>query len=87
MPVYAIGPCAGRVSARSLIKRYGQGDAHVDALRGVSLEIEEGHMTAVMGPSGSGKSTLMHILAGSTSPPRAPSRSLDSRSPRWATAS
>jgi putative ABC transport system ATP-binding protein len=56
------------VSARNLIKRYGQGDAHVDALRGVSLEIEEGRMTAVMGPSGSGKSTLMHILAGLDQP-------------------
>ena len=58
----------GVVSARNLIKRYGQGDAHVDALRGVSLEIEEGRMTAVMGPSGSGKSTLMHILAGLDQP-------------------
>jgi putative ABC transport system ATP-binding protein len=58
----------GVVCARSLIKRYGQGDAHVDALRGVSLEIEAGRMTAVMGPSGSGKSTLMHILAGLDQP-------------------
>jgi putative ABC transport system ATP-binding protein len=58
----------GVVSARNLVKRYGQGDAHVDALRGVSLEIEEGRMTAVMGPSGSGKSTLMHILAGLDQP-------------------
>ena len=56
------------VSASNLVKRYGQGDAHVDALRGVSLEIEEGRMTAVMGPSGSGKSTLMHILAGLDQP-------------------
>ncbi len=58
----------GVVSARNLIKRYGQGDAHVDALRGISLEIEEARMTAVMGPSGSGKSTLMHILAGLDQP-------------------
>ena len=56
------------VSASNLIKRYGQGDAHVDALRGVSLDIEEGRMTAVMGPSGSGKSTLMHIMAGLDQP-------------------
>jgi len=58
----------GVVSARNLSKRYGQGDAHVDALRGVSLEIEEARMTAVMGPSGSGKSTLMHVLAGLDQP-------------------
>ena len=54
----------GVVSARNLIKRYGQGDAQVDALRGVSLEIEEARMTAVMGPSGSGKSTMLHVLGG-----------------------
>jgi putative ABC transport system ATP-binding protein len=65
-PIPADAP--GVISARNLIKRYGQGDAHVDALRGVSLEIDEGRMTAVMGPSGSGKSTLMHILAGLDQP-------------------
>jgi putative ABC transport system ATP-binding protein len=52
------------VSAREVTRRYGQGDAAVDALRGVSLEFPAGGFTAVMGPSGSGKSTLMHILAG-----------------------
>ena len=53
-----------RVAARDLKRRYGEGDSAVDALRGVSLAVEEGQLTAVMGPSGSGKSTLMHILAG-----------------------
>jgi putative ABC transport system ATP-binding protein len=52
------------VSARGLQRRYGEGDTAVDALRGVSLDIAAGGLTAVMGPSGSGKSTLMHILAG-----------------------
>jgi putative ABC transport system ATP-binding protein len=52
------------VVASALTRRYGQGETAVDALRGVSLEIERGRLTAVMGPSGSGKSTLMHILAG-----------------------
>jgi putative ABC transport system ATP-binding protein len=52
------------VSAEGLTRRYGEGDTAVDALRGVSLDVHRGKLTAVMGPSGSGKSTLMHILAG-----------------------
>src|SRR3954467_11952605 len=52
------------VAGRDLTRRYGEGDTAVDALGGVSLEVAEGRLTAVMGPSGSGKSTLMHILAG-----------------------
>jgi putative ABC transport system ATP-binding protein len=52
------------VSAHELTRRYGEGDTCVNALRGVSLDIARGRLTAVMGPSGSGKSTLMHILAG-----------------------
>jgi putative ABC transport system ATP-binding protein len=58
----------GVVVARDLARRYGAGDTAVDALRGVSLSIPRGHLTAVMGPSGSGKSTLMHILAGLDAP-------------------
>jgi putative ABC transport system ATP-binding protein len=56
------------VSARDLFRRYGQGDTTVEALRGVSLDVTAGGLTAVMGPSGSGKSTLMHILAGLDQP-------------------
>jgi putative ABC transport system ATP-binding protein len=51
------------VTAHEITRRYGKGDTAVDALRGVSLDVAEGKLTAVMGPSGSGKSTLMHILA------------------------
>ncbi len=56
------------VVATDVTRRYGAGDTAVDALRGVSLGIEQGKLTAVMGPSGSGKSTLMHILAGLDKP-------------------
>jgi putative ABC transport system ATP-binding protein len=52
------------VAARDLSRRYGSGDTAVHALRGVSVTVAEGELTAVMGPSGSGKSTLMHLLAG-----------------------
>src|SRR5205823_15130461 len=52
------------VTATDLHRRFGEGDTAVEALRGVSLEVARGKLTAVMGPSGSGKSTLMHILAG-----------------------
>ena len=52
------------VKGSGIVRRYGEGDTAVDALRGVSVDIAQGRLTAVMGPSGSGKSTLMHILAG-----------------------
>ena len=59
---------AAVVTARDVVRRYGEDDTTVDALRGVSVDIAEGRLTAVMGPSGSGKSTLMHILAGLDQP-------------------
>src|SRR3954462_12541258 len=61
-------PRAAVVTARDVYRGYGDGDTAVDALRGVSVDIAEGRLTAVMGPSGSGKSTLMHILAGLDQP-------------------
>ena len=52
------------VTAVDVRRRYGEGDAAVNALAGVTVGFERGHFSAIMGPSGSGKSTLMHILAG-----------------------
>ena len=56
-------PNGAVVTAHEIHRRYGEGDTAVDALVSVSLDVEQGKLTAVMGPSGSGKSTLMHILA------------------------
>jgi putative ABC transport system ATP-binding protein len=56
-------PDGAVVTAHELHRRYGEGDTAVDALVDVSLQVERGKLTAVMGPSGSGKSTLMHVLA------------------------
>jgi putative ABC transport system ATP-binding protein len=56
------------VTASAVTRQFGEGDTAVTALRAVSVEIDRGRLTAVMGPSGSGKSTLMHILAGLDKP-------------------
>jgi putative ABC transport system ATP-binding protein len=52
------------VSSADLSRRYGEGEAAVDALQHVSVDFPTGRFAAIMGPSGSGKSTLMHMLAG-----------------------
>jgi len=54
--------------AEALTKIYGSGEAQVTALDAVSVALERGRLTAIMGPSGSGKSTLMHCLAALDSP-------------------
>ncbi|MGB2709941.1 MAG: ABC transporter ATP-binding protein [Conexibacter sp.] len=56
------------VTAADVHRRFGEGEAAVDALAGVSLALPAGAFTAIMGPSGSGKSTLMHVLAGLDQP-------------------
>ena len=61
-------PTTLAASAIDLTKTYGRGETAVHALDRVSVGIEDGRFTSIMGPSGSGKSTLMHVLAGLDTP-------------------
>jgi putative ABC transport system ATP-binding protein len=67
-PASETAPGLPVVVAKDVTRRFGEGDACVDALRGVSAEFPKGQFSAIMGPSGSGKSTFMHILAGLDQP-------------------
>ena len=58
------------IKANNLVKHYGTGDALVQAVRGISFEIEEGEFVAVMGESGSGKSTLLSMMGALNTPTR-----------------
>ena len=52
------------VRIRSLTKTFGEGEARVEAVRGLDLELERGEIVLVMGPSGSGKTTFLSMLGG-----------------------
>ncbi len=57
-------PAEPLLSAESLAKGFGEGEARVELFSGLSLELGAGEAAAIVGPSGCGKSTLLHILAG-----------------------
>ena len=58
------------LEAQHLWKSYGKGEAKIDALADVSLEIYEGELLTILGSSGSGKSTLLNSLGGMDKPDR-----------------
>jgi putative ABC transport system ATP-binding protein len=53
-----------KVQVRDLIRVYRLGDVEVQALRGLSLDVEAGEIVSIIGPSGSGKTTLLNIVGG-----------------------
>ncbi|MDX2362590.1 MAG: ABC transporter ATP-binding protein [Crocinitomicaceae bacterium] len=56
------------IKTNDLMKVYTQGDYTINALDGVSVEIDQGEFTAVVGPSGSGKTTLLNAIGGLDEP-------------------
>lgn len=52
------------LTAKNVCKSYGQGDAKVKVLKGITTELERGEICVILGPSGSGKSTLLNLIAG-----------------------
>jgi len=58
----AVNPGDPVIEVKDVTRTYKMGEVEVNALRGVSFEVKQGEMVAIMGPSGSGKSTLMNII-------------------------
>lgn len=56
------------LEGKNLRKTYGFDDNKVDAIKNLSIDIEEGTFVAIVGRSGSGKSTLLHVLGGLVEP-------------------
>lgn len=52
------------VSVKNLYKSYGTGDAHIDVINDIDVDVERGQMCVLLGPSGSGKSTFLNLLGG-----------------------
>jgi putative ABC transport system ATP-binding protein len=64
MPLPTADGSIPAIRARGIVKTFGKGGAAVQALRGVDIEIQPGHLVMLVGPSGCGKTTLVSILSG-----------------------
>ena len=60
------------IELRDVHRTYGEGASCVQALKGITLAIEAGSLTAIVGPSGSGKSTLLNLLGALDTPSQRP---------------